>query len=176
VEILCNSCFYKCQLLSSITFEFGSHLQRIEESAFSMSDLTPIIIPSSVDLLCKSCFAVCDSIELIMFKNNLKLARIESRAFHGCSEFVRISESLLSKFQAVPNCSIVASTTPDWSSSWSASSSGWEQAKEDEKLEDKWKGAGLTQKYDNYILFCFPPWFRCNFGIWVSARKQSIPK
>jgi hypothetical protein len=59
IEILCKFCFSECKSLSSITFESGSHLQRIEESTFSLSGLTSIVIPSSVEILCNSCFAGC---------------------------------------------------------------------------------------------------------------------
>jgi hypothetical protein len=55
VTHLCKFCFSNCRSLSSISFESGSNLQRIEESAFYYSGLTTIIIPSSVTLLCKSC-------------------------------------------------------------------------------------------------------------------------
>jgi hypothetical protein len=38
VEHLCKSCFSCCNSLSSISFETGSNLQRIEESDFFILD------------------------------------------------------------------------------------------------------------------------------------------
>jgi hypothetical protein len=43
-----NSSFHSCRSLESVTFERGSRLERIEDSAFSASELRSIEIPSSV--------------------------------------------------------------------------------------------------------------------------------
>jgi hypothetical protein len=111
IEVLCKFCFSKCESLSSIIFESGSHLQRIERLAFYESGLISIVIPSSVEILCRSCFEECLSIESITLENDSQLAQIKSRAFHKCSAFVGISECSLSGFRALANCSMVARTT-----------------------------------------------------------------
>jgi hypothetical protein len=51
VTHLCKSCFSYCSSLSSLSFESGSNLQQIEESAFSYSQLKTIIIPSSRSIM-----------------------------------------------------------------------------------------------------------------------------
>jgi hypothetical protein len=111
VEVLCESCFFECKSLSSVTFESGSRLQCIEESTFRESGLTSITIPSSVEMLCKLCFAQCHSIESITFENDLKLSRIELTTLHKCSSFVIISECSLSRFRPFANCQMVAPIT-----------------------------------------------------------------
>jgi hypothetical protein len=63
--MLCNSCFSKCNSLTSVTFESNSKLQRIEESAFVGSGLRPIHVPASVEVLCKLCFYCCTSLTSI---------------------------------------------------------------------------------------------------------------
>jgi hypothetical protein len=57
IEILCSSCFYRCQSLSSISFESNSILKRIESKAFSFSSLQSIEIPRSVQFIDGSAFA-----------------------------------------------------------------------------------------------------------------------
>jgi hypothetical protein len=81
IEILCKLCFCKCESLSSIIFESGSHLQRIEEYAFSINGLISIVIPSSIEVLCKSCFYRCISFSSIIFESGSHLQRIEEYAF-----------------------------------------------------------------------------------------------
>jgi hypothetical protein len=81
IEILCKSCFERCELLSSIIFESDSHLQHIEESSFCMSGLQSIIIPASVEILCKYCFAECESLSSITFESNSHLQHIEESSF-----------------------------------------------------------------------------------------------
>jgi hypothetical protein len=48
VEVLGESCFYRCGSLSSVTFESGSRLSRIESRAFTGLCLVEMIVPSSV--------------------------------------------------------------------------------------------------------------------------------
>jgi uncharacterized radical SAM superfamily Fe-S cluster-containing enzyme len=81
IEILCESCFFKCESLTSVTFESNSKLHRIEESAFTQSGLRTIQIPASVEVLCKSCFDSCRSLTSVTFESNSKLHRIEEAAF-----------------------------------------------------------------------------------------------
>jgi hypothetical protein len=81
IEILCEFCFYKCNSLTSVTFESNSKLQRIEESAFQSSSLTRIDIPASVEVLCRACFSACESLTCVTFESNSKLQRIEEYVF-----------------------------------------------------------------------------------------------
>jgi hypothetical protein len=62
VEILCSSCFYSCESLTSISFESNSRLTRIESNAFSSSSLQSIVIPRGVKILDSSCFSGCNSL------------------------------------------------------------------------------------------------------------------
>jgi hypothetical protein len=81
IEVLSKFCFYTCKLLSSITFESNSHLQRIEESAFSSNGLRSIVIPSSVEVLSKFYFAGCKSLSSITFESDSHLQCIEALSF-----------------------------------------------------------------------------------------------
>jgi hypothetical protein len=78
---LFQSYFSNCTSLPSITFESNSKLQRIDESAFTESDLTTIHVPASVEVLCKNSFSNCKSLASITFESNSKLQRIEESAF-----------------------------------------------------------------------------------------------
>jgi hypothetical protein len=53
VSIIGKECFSGCTSLFEITFQTGSELQRIEECAFSKTNVTHIEIPSSVEFLGK---------------------------------------------------------------------------------------------------------------------------
>jgi hypothetical protein len=66
-----------------VTFESGSRLERIEESAFHGSGLKSIVIPSSVVVLGRSSFYLCKSLESVTFESGSRLERIEESAFHG---------------------------------------------------------------------------------------------
>jgi hypothetical protein len=57
VTILFGRCFHESESLSSVTFQFGSMLTRIESEAFSAcSSLLSICIPASVAIIDKDCF------------------------------------------------------------------------------------------------------------------------
>jgi hypothetical protein len=64
-----------------VTFENGSRLERIEESAFCGTGLKSILIPSSVVTLGKGSFCRCKSLESVTFENGSRLERIEESAF-----------------------------------------------------------------------------------------------
>jgi hypothetical protein len=64
-----------------VTFESGSRLERIEESAFSECGLNLIVIPASVVVLGKSSFAGCKSLSSVRFEKGSRLERIEESAF-----------------------------------------------------------------------------------------------
>jgi hypothetical protein len=65
VVVLGKWSFYECKSLESVTFESGSRLERIEESAFSWSGLKSIEIPSSVILLGKESFSWWTSVKSV---------------------------------------------------------------------------------------------------------------
>jgi hypothetical protein len=52
IEILCTSCFSRCESLSSISFENDSRLMGIKSPAFASSRLKSIAIPQGVEILC----------------------------------------------------------------------------------------------------------------------------
>jgi hypothetical protein len=59
VEVLCKKCFCDCQSLTSVVFEQGSKLQRIEGSAFTGSGLKSIEFPFPLLMLsCSGTFLV----------------------------------------------------------------------------------------------------------------------
>jgi hypothetical protein len=77
ISQLTKDSFSNCESLTSITFESNSKLERIEESAFTMSRLTTIQVPASVEVLCKFCFYNCESLTSVTFESNSQLQRIE---------------------------------------------------------------------------------------------------
>jgi hypothetical protein len=81
VVVLGKMSFAGCRDLKSLTFESGSQLSEIEESAFAETGLTSIVIPSSVSVLGELCFAGCGSLESVTFENGSQLSRIGESAF-----------------------------------------------------------------------------------------------
>jgi hypothetical protein len=65
-----------------VTFESGSRLERIEESAFYGSGLKSVEIPSSVGVLGKKNFYQCKSLESATFESGSRLERIEELVFY----------------------------------------------------------------------------------------------
>jgi hypothetical protein len=51
--VLGKTCFSEYFSFSGARFEFCPHLQRIEESAFSLNRVQSIWVPSSDEILCK---------------------------------------------------------------------------------------------------------------------------
>jgi hypothetical protein len=91
VEILGDKCFAKCWL-SSVTFESGSNLIRIEARAFHKClELESISIPATVESLGDKCFSKCRSLSSLTFESGSKLVRTEARAFYNCLELESIS-------------------------------------------------------------------------------------
>jgi hypothetical protein len=83
VEILGSSCFAFCGSLSSISFESGCMLKRIESHAFYSSSLKLIKIPWMVEILGSACFCHSRSLASISFESGCQLKRIESDALSG---------------------------------------------------------------------------------------------
>jgi hypothetical protein len=92
IEIIGSGCFLACISVSSLTFESGSRLTRIESRAFSYClELEAIVVPASVTVLCAECFARCRSLSSLIFEPGSKLSRIEARAFDWCEVLGPIS-------------------------------------------------------------------------------------
>jgi hypothetical protein len=83
IEGLINWCFSECESLSSIRFESGVNLSRIEARTFNTTVLVEIIIPSSVEVLDENYFSVCGSLSSVIFESGLRLARSEKQSFRG---------------------------------------------------------------------------------------------
>jgi hypothetical protein len=85
-----------------VTFESGSHLSSIAESAFRYcSSLSSIFIPSSVEMLGKYCFSGCESLSRVTFESDSQLSFIAEGAFRYCSSlssiFIPSSVEMLGK-------------------------------------------------------------------------------
>jgi hypothetical protein len=86
VEKLYTECFSRCGSLSTVTFESGSQLLRIDEEAFSYcSSLESISIPSSVKEIGDRCFAFCDSLSKVTFESGSRLSTVDGHiVFMDC--------------------------------------------------------------------------------------------
>ena len=89
VEELCDSCFYECEHLSSITFGPQSSLKRLGASLFFgvyhnyACPLREIRIPDRVEIIEDSCFYSCPELSSVMFGERSSLKVIGPRAFSG---------------------------------------------------------------------------------------------
>jgi hypothetical protein len=96
VKVLGKRCFFRCESLFSVTFEFGSQLSRIGKWAFSRVGLIEIVIPASVEILGAQCFSECESLSSVRFESGSKLLGIESEILHEAGWFGReIGEGLV---------------------------------------------------------------------------------
>jgi hypothetical protein len=95
VVVLGEWSFSWCKSLESVTFESGSRLERIEESAFYCTGLKSIEIPSPVVVLGKESFSWCMSLESVTFESGSRLERIEESAFCPSGlKFIEIPDSV----------------------------------------------------------------------------------
>jgi hypothetical protein len=84
-------CFYECESIAAVTFESGSQLSSIAESAFwGCSSLSSIFIPSSVEMLGAYCFSQCNSLSMVTFESGSQLSSIADFAFACCSSLSSI--------------------------------------------------------------------------------------
>ncbi|MDR1236014.1 MAG: leucine-rich repeat domain-containing protein [Holosporaceae bacterium] len=81
VKAIDSYCFAGCKSLSSISFESGSQLTRIESYAFADSGLESITIPRSVNFLGSYCFTDCESLFSVSFESDSRLTSIERETF-----------------------------------------------------------------------------------------------
>lgn len=86
VESIGKSCFALCGEMNSLTFERGSKLSMIGESAFQLCTMMgpSIQLPSSLDVVPVECFNNCVALSLIRFEPNSSLRAIGSFAFRRC--------------------------------------------------------------------------------------------
>jgi hypothetical protein len=86
IEGIPRSSFSNCFKLCDLSFESGSRLRRIDDSAFfECSSLNFIIVPASVEVLASCCFKQCWSLTVVAFECDSRLKRIENSAFAECS-------------------------------------------------------------------------------------------
>jgi hypothetical protein len=113
IEELFDGCFAGQDYLSAVSFEPGSRLRRIGDSAFHNSGLRSIVIPASVQRLESCCFSGCDELSIVRFEADSQLSFIASDAFEYCAsmESVWIPSSLtaiaLGAFSGSPDVRIV---------------------------------------------------------------------
>lgn len=81
VELICESCFFSCRSLTSVTFEANSQLSRLEKQGFYWREFPSVHIPRSVEVICESCFSGCKSLTWITFEANSRLSRLERQVF-----------------------------------------------------------------------------------------------
>jgi hypothetical protein len=105
--MLGKECFYGCKSLSTVTFESGSQLSSIAQSAFwKCSSLSSIFIPSSVESLGKDCFSGCKSLSTVTFESGSHLSSLSESAFRDCSSLSSICcpsslQTILADYQAL---------------------------------------------------------------------------
>jgi hypothetical protein len=91
VESLDQYCFDYCRSLSTVLFESGSKLLRLEHNAFcSCSSLSSICVPSSVRDLCRGCFSRCPSLSTVSFESESRLSCLDTDAFADCPSLLSI--------------------------------------------------------------------------------------
>jgi hypothetical protein len=85
IEELFDGCFCDQKYLSAVSFEPGSRLRRIGDSAFHMSALLSIDIPASVKRLENLCLADCRRLAIVRFEADSQLSLVAGNAFRSCS-------------------------------------------------------------------------------------------
>lgn len=89
IEVIGDFAFEKCFSLGSITFEEGSKLKSIGESAFFLCDgLRTVALPDSVTTVGSLAFVMCHNLQTVILGE--ALSTIGSNAFYGCFKLVEI--------------------------------------------------------------------------------------
>jgi hypothetical protein len=91
VEVLREQSFSDCKSLSSVAFESGSRLSRIEKEAFGGIGLFEVILPASVEVLGLRCFSECKSLSSVTFESGSKLLENEREVLHQAGSKLRNS-------------------------------------------------------------------------------------
>lgn len=81
VDTIKANTFKNCPSLSSVSFENGSQLKVIGESAFEYSSIPDITIPANVELIDWAAFRFCSSLTSLAFEKDSKLRMIGTQAF-----------------------------------------------------------------------------------------------
>ena len=79
-----DSVFYGCDRLQKLSFGSHSTLRNIGRSAFSMTAISEVCIPNTVQIIGDCCFSRCSVLEVVKFEENSQLKRIGENAFKGC--------------------------------------------------------------------------------------------
>jgi hypothetical protein len=98
IEDLSDGCFAAQKSISAVSFEPGSRLRRIGDSAFHMAGLVSIVILASVARLENLSLADCPQLAIITIEANSRLLFVAKTAFRSCSSLkeVRIPAHLKS--------------------------------------------------------------------------------
>jgi hypothetical protein len=75
----------ECKSLVSVSFEFDSHLERIEAKASEGSAIAHIFVPRRVELIGVNCFASIKLLSWFELESYSRLEQIEGEAFAGSS-------------------------------------------------------------------------------------------
>jgi hypothetical protein len=73
------------KFISSILFEWNTHLRVIASEAPSKSPLQSVLIPSNGEILDSQWFSDCNSFSSITFESNSRLTDIKSESFSESS-------------------------------------------------------------------------------------------
>jgi hypothetical protein len=84
VESVSDGCFSSCEAPCEVTFESGSKLKEIGESAFDKCAIKSIQIPSNVEVIGECCFSGCKFLAEVTFKSGSKLKEIGKHVFKYC--------------------------------------------------------------------------------------------
>tara|TARA_B110000858_G_scaffold29990_2_gene32494 strand:- start:4572 stop:7133 length:2562 start_codon:yes stop_codon:yes gene_type:complete len=113
VTDISGSAFASTTILTTVTFDSGSALTTIGESAFQSSGLTSIVILSSVTSIEESAFQSCSSLTSVTFDSGSALTTIGDSAFKVSGLTSIVIPSLLTSIgiQAFSNASSLTSVT-----------------------------------------------------------------
>jgi hypothetical protein len=112
-ETLFDCCFAGQQYLSTVSFEPGSRLRHIGDSAFHNSSLVSITIPGSVERLEDICFGECYKLTFVRFEPDSRLSFVAARAFRSCDALKtfwmpsRLKSLIADAFASLPHVQIV---------------------------------------------------------------------
>jgi hypothetical protein len=90
IEIIDRNSFWFCFSLRSITFESGSVLHAIGETAFEGCDLLSVALPASLRSLHAECFSQCAALGLLLFDPHCQIRELPRRCFNECSHLATL--------------------------------------------------------------------------------------
>jgi hypothetical protein len=84
-ESLHSACFGQRTSVCNVTFEFGSKVSRIGDSAFCRCPtLVSIAIPACAEVIGLKCFSDCPKLSVVTFESGSKVSQMGDSAFCGC--------------------------------------------------------------------------------------------